>query len=166
GKIVGQISNLSEDLITTNATLRHFFKDRRITSLKDYYVKDNLMVVFQKDGVCIPKSSPEITYYATSFEEALILKNYDNILLLDILLRVIKKETIKILGEPSDVCNIAHNSRKIQKLLAKKKSDFSNKLIFSLVTSDQPKPALPDYILKGLEWLALKLKRDGVTYEI
>ncbi|MCO4109280.1 ATP-dependent endonuclease, partial [Citrobacter freundii] len=36
-KIIGQVSTLSEDLITTNATLRHFYKDKRITSLKDYY---------------------------------------------------------------------------------------------------------------------------------
>lgn len=46
------------------------------------------------------------------------------------------------------------------------KSDFSNSLIFSLVTTDQPKPELPDYILKGLEWLTLMLKRDGVSYEL
>ena len=124
------------------------------------------MVVFQKDCVGIPKDSPDIFYYATSFEEALILKNYDNKLLLEILLKVIKKETIKVLSDPIDVCNIAHKSRKIQKLLARKKSDFSNSLIFSLVTTDQPKPDLPDYILKGLEWLTLKLKRDGVTYEL
>ncbi|HCI6179809.1 TPA: hypothetical protein NPO38_005470, partial [Klebsiella quasipneumoniae subsp. quasipneumoniae] len=79
---------------------------------------------------------------------------------------IIKTETLKVLGDPTDVCNIAHKSRKIQKLLARKKSDFSNSLIFSLVTTDQPKPELPDYILKGLEWLTLMLKRDGVSYEL
>ncbi|CAH3741675.1 hypothetical protein AI2668V1_2753, partial [Citrobacter freundii] len=165
-KIIGQVSTLSEDLITTNATLRHFYKDKRITSLKDYYIKDNLMVVFQKDGVGIPKTCPEITYYATSFEEALILKNYDNDLLLNILLKVIKNETVNTLGASNDVCNIAHNSRKLQKLLTRKKSIFSNSLIFSLVTSSQHKPDLPDYILHGFEWLTLKLKRDGVSYEV
>lgn len=163
--IIEQISTLSEDLITTNATLCHFFADKRISSLKDYYVNDNLMVVFQKDCVGVPKDCPNIFYYATSFEEALILKNYDNKLLLEILLKIIKTETLKVLGDPTDVCNIAHKSRKIQKLLARKKSDFSNSLIFSLVTTDQPKPELPDYILKGLEWLTLMLKRDGVSYE-
>ncbi|MFP8498815.1 ATP-dependent nuclease [Klebsiella sp. 2HUBk12mer] len=164
--IIEQISTLSEDLITTNATLCHFFADKRISSIKDYYVNDNLMVVFQKDCVGVPKDCPNIFYYATSFEEALILKNYDNTLLLEILLKIIKTETLKVLGDPTDVCNIAHKSRKIQKLLARKKSDFSNSLIFSLVTTDQPKPELPDYILKGLEWLTLMLKRDGVSYEL
>lgn len=165
-KIVEQISVLSEDLITTNATLRHFYRNRKIAALKDYYVKDNLMVVFQKDGIGIPTECPQKFYYATSFEEALILKNYNNDLLLNVLLKVIKKETIKTLGSPRDVCNIAHNSRQLQKLLARKKSEFSNNLIFSLVTTEQHKPELPDYILKGFEWLTLKLKRDGVTYEI
>jgi len=124
------------------------------------------MVVFQKDGVGIPKALPEITYYATSFEEALILKNYDNNLLLNILLKVIKKETKEILGIQNDACNIAHNSRKLQKILTRKKSAFSNSLLFSLVTTDQPKPDLPDYILDGLKWLKSKTKRDGVTYEL
>lgn len=165
-KILGQVSILSEDLITTNATLHHFFGQRKITALKDYYVKDNLMIVFQKDGIGIPKACPKITYYATSFEEALILKNYDNNLLLDILLKVINKETLNTLGNPRDVCNIAHNSRLLQKLLSRKKSVFSNNLIFSLVTTEHNKPELPDYILKGFEWLTLKLKRDGVSYEI
>ncbi|PLL16154.1 hypothetical protein CWN50_35465, partial [Klebsiella michiganensis] len=114
----------------------------------------------------IPTECPQKTYYATSFEEALILKNYNNDLLLDVLLKVIKKEIIKTLGSPRNVCNIAHNSRQLQKQLARKKSEFSNNLIFSLVTTEQHKPELPDYILKGLEWLTLKLKRDGVIYEI
>ncbi|HCC5798383.1 TPA: hypothetical protein M5846_004918, partial [Citrobacter freundii] len=75
-------------------------------------------------------------------------------------------ETVNTLGASNDVCNIAHNSRKLQKLLTRKKSIFSNSLIFSLVTSSQHKPDLPDYILHGFEWLTLKLKRDGVSYEV
>ncbi|MEI9702549.1 hypothetical protein V5036_15865 [Enterobacter cloacae] len=164
--IIGQISVLTDDLITTNATLRHFFKNKKISAINDFYVKDNLMVVFQKDGVAIPRENPEVIYYATSFEEALILKNYDNELLLDILKKVIKKEVLNILGDANDACNIAHNSRDLQKLLTRKKSSFSNSLIFSLVTINQNKPELPDYILKGFEWLTLKLKREGVAYEL
>jgi hypothetical protein len=123
------------------------------------------MVVFQKDGINITKEKSNITYYATSFEEAVILENYENDILHDVLKTVLGNKFKDIVGTPHNYLNLAHNSNKIQKLLTKKKSEFSNLLIYSLVTKESNKPKLPLYLRMGLNWLSSTLDNREVSDE-
>lgn len=158
-----QISEIRKDAITTNSTLKHFFNSDLISSYHDYYQNKKVMVVFQKDSIRInnDENSKSISYYATSFEEAVILENYNNKLLQEVLDSVLGKSFREILGNSTDGLPLAHNSSKLQKLLAKKKSEFSNQMIYSLVTRSNDKPALPAYIKSGLIWLAEELNNNG-----
>ncbi|KQN64587.1 ATP-dependent endonuclease [Erwinia sp. Leaf53] len=156
-----QISEIKEGTITTNATLKHFFNSDIISNYHGYYQNNNVMVVFQKDSVSIRGGSDPISYYATSFEEAVILENYNNHLLHEVLNSVLGKSFRDILNNSTDGVVLAHNSSKIQNLLAKKKSDFSNLMIYLLVTKNTDKPELPAYIKAGLNWLAKELNNSG-----
>ena len=117
----------------------------------DYFSKDNFKVVFQKD--------PINGFIASSFEEAYILKNYDN----DILNATLKdlKPTIykRIVGAEGEenTYNSKNKSFEWQCKLASSKSDFSNTLLYKIITSDDEAPPLPKYIDDGLTWLKERL---------
>lgn len=151
---IGQITNIDNNWITTNATLKHFFKSNKIKEFNDFYSKDKLMVVYQKDGVTITDKGEEFTYFARSFEEAILLENFENEMLYDVLEGISKKVIREMVGMPKDYIKLAHNSSKIQKLLTSNKSDFSNSMIYSLVTKEINRPVLPVYISEGLKWLS------------
>jgi putative ATP-dependent endonuclease of OLD family len=117
----------------------------------NYFCKENFKVVFQKD--------PINGFIASSFEEAYILNNYDD----DILNATLKalKPTIykRIVGaeghENKD--NSKNKSFEWQCKLASSKSDFSNTLLYKIITSDDKAPPLPKYIDDGLMWLKERL---------
>ncbi|MFS1505217.1 ATP-dependent nuclease [Vibrio lentus] len=153
-----QMTEISPDRTTTNSTLAFYFDGvRKVEEFRDYPIKDNVLVVFQKDPIEV-SLGPEnkVEYYASSLEEALILENYKNALVQEVLNSVVESEYKEIMTDGSSEFNkIAENSYRLQKSLSSKKSEFANQLIFRLITvedeSDLPK--LPQYILDGLEWL-------------
>ncbi|MEZ9745284.1 AAA family ATPase [Vibrio splendidus] len=154
---------------TTNTTLKELNKRLReksdIEADKlddiDYFEDENIYVVFQKDSI--------ESQHASSLEEALILTNYDN----DLINSVIEKCKPKIYrsiisaGQASSESrsNLIDSSYKLQKKLSDSKSDFSNNLIFGLLSleEDDALPRLPNYLEHGLEWLEAKLELNGIS---
>ncbi|CAH6868533.1 Predicted ATP-dependent endonuclease of the OLD family, contains P-loop ATPase and TOPRIM domains [Vibrio chagasii] len=154
---------------TTNTTLKELNKRLReksdIEADKlddiDYFEDENLYVVFQKDSI--------ESQHASSLEEALILTNYDN----DLINNVIKECKPKIYSSiisagqtsPETRSNLITSSYKLQKKLSDSKSDFSNKLIFGLLSLDEGdvQPSLPNYLEHGLKWLEAKLELNDIS---
>ncbi|HAS6642266.1 AAA family ATPase [Vibrio parahaemolyticus] len=163
-----QITSLA-DRTTTNATLKELNKQLRDKSdseadkLDDieYFEDENLYVVFQKDSI--------ESQHASSLEEALILTNYDNDLInnvIEICKPNIYNSIIK-LGEDPDGSrsNLIDNSYKLQKKLSDSKSDFSNNLIFGLLSLEEGDvlPKLPNYLEHGFAWLEGKLELNDIS---
>lgn len=154
---------------TTNTTLKELNKklrnksDLEADNLDDinYFEDENLYVVFQKDSI--------ESQHASSLEEALILTNYDN----DLINTVIEKCKPKIYssiisaGQASSDSrsNLIDSSYKLQKKLSDSKSDFSNNLIFGLLSLEEggDLPRLPNYLEHGLEWLENKLELNDIS---
>ncbi len=158
-----QITSL-DGRTTTNGTLKelnHQLKNKPETEADkldeiEFFEDDNLYVVFQKD--------PIEGQHATSFEEALILTNFQNDAINAVLNECkpnIYKEIIEEDGNKSQEKLIRH-SYKLQKKLSDSKSDFSNSLLFSFLSAEKSDvlPKLPNYLEDGLAWLASKLKAN------
>lgn len=149
-----QVSDL-KDRETTNKTIAKYNTDKnKIGGIKAYFEDENIYVVFQREAV--------EGYYATSFEEAFILANYDN----DILNKVfssVKPDVYKeIVGEACDRKKLKDASYKLQSKLSKSKSDFSNEILYEIVVCDDAGaiPKLPKYIIDGLDWLGSSVKKQ------
>ncbi|HEY4544622.1 MAG TPA: AAA family ATPase [Tissierellaceae bacterium] len=149
-----QVSCL-ENRKTTNATIKKYYGENLGDIKKNPgIVKGNLIVAFQdKIG----------TYYPTSFEEALILTNYDN----DILKNALKKTKPRIYAKyhKGKDENLKKNSRVLQHKLSSSKSEFSNRLLLELVSQPtQPRKlhllTIPNYIEKEL--VELRKMLNGV----
>ncbi|MEP0071912.1 MAG: AAA family ATPase [Paraglaciecola sp.] len=149
---------------TTNSTLVEFnqiLKDKGENVAKqlddiEYFEDESLYVVFQKE--------PIEGQYATSLEEALILTNYKNDIVNDVIKECkpeIYKEMLNSSGKESRE-NLINYSYKLQKKLSNSKSEFSNKLLFSLLSAedDADLPQLPNYLIDGLDWLITKLQSN------
>ena len=153
-----QMTEITSDRKSTNYTLCHFFDNKdEVKYFKEYPIKGNIMVVFQKDSIEVKlDETTKMNFYATSLEEAMVLENYDNALLQSVLKKVIKSTYLEVLPNNSTEYNkLAENSFLIQKSLASKKSEFANSLIYNLVIHDEEAtlPILPEYIKKGISWL-------------
>lgn len=115
-----QISHL-DNRITTNETLKYFNHNKdSIQDLREYIEEDNIIVVYQG------KIS---YYYATSFEEAYILTNYNNDIL-NATLKKLRRNIYKDIVGNKEYRNNRKNSYKWQCKLEKSKSDFANELGF------------------------------------
>lgn len=146
-----QINSLNGK-ITTNETIKKYNNSDDLSEISEKFSIDNLYIAFQSTLIS--------GYYATSFEEALILTNFSNKCLNLVLEKL--KPTIykKIVGEPRDILKLKENSYKLQKKLSKSKSDFANELLYECISNcneENPLPNLPDYILNGLKWLEERL---------
>lgn len=142
-----------ENRTTTNGTLKKYYKnDSTLKGIPEKIEDDNFRVSYQ--GIIEG-------FYATSFEEAFILTNFNN----DILRKTLKKlkPTIlsKIIGEEENVEEIKENSYKLQLKLSSSKSDFANRLLYEYIIAEGTEeiPKLPKYILDGLGWLSEKLNK-------
>jgi predicted ATP-dependent endonuclease of OLD family len=143
---------------TTNDTFNFFLETDEIKKIieKEYVQKNNLMISYQRE--------PINGYYATSFEEAFILTNCEN----NILLETLEKIIPRIYKDILKTGNIVDNSFKLQCKLSEKKSQFANMILYKILTENSDdesnhKPELPKYILDGLEFLKLKLGgNDGL----
>ncbi|AVX01699.1 TPA: AAA family ATPase [Vibrio vulnificus] len=163
-----QITSLA-DRITTNATLKDLNKQLRGKSDSeadklddiDYFEDENIYVVFQKDSI--------ESQHASSLEEALILANYDNDLInnvIEICKPNIYNSIIKLGEDPvGSRRNLIDNSYKLQKKLSDSKSDFSNNLIFGLLSLEEGDvlPKLPNYLEHGFAWLEGKLELNDIS---
>ena len=147
--IYQQISCLN-DCKTTNATIIDLYGKADISDIPNHIEKNNLYLAYQGkiNG-----------YYATSFEEAFILTNYDNALANE-LLKELKPQIYKsIVGENPEYEKNKENSYKWQRKLEKSKGEFASKLLYKIVNEELEKnlPKLPQYISDGLDWLEEKL---------
>ncbi|WP_109420198.1 AAA family ATPase [Proteus terrae] len=148
---------------TTNSTLKEFNLQLRNTKENDadklddieFFEDDDFFIIFQKDSI--------EGQYATSLEEALILTNYQN----DIINNAIKECKPKIYNDILNKSNpprkgLIDNSYKLQNKLSDSKSEFSNILLFSLISAEisDDIPNLPNYINDGLNWLVSKLQSN------
>ena len=140
-----QISHL-DNRITTNETLKYFNHNKdSIQDLREYIEEDNIIVVYQG------KIS---YYYATSFEEAYILTNYN----LNATLKKLRRNIYKDIVGNKEYRNNRKNSYKWQCKLEKSKSDFANELLYRILTTEKEIPKLPKYIQNGFNILAKKLE--------
>ena len=143
-----QISHL-DNRITTNETLKYFNHNKdSIQDLREYIEEDNIIVVYQG------KIS---YYYATSFEEAYILTNYNNDIL-NATLKKLRRNIYKDIVGNKEYRNNTKNSYKWQCKLEKSKSDFANELLYRILTTEKEIPKLPKYIQNGFNILAKKLE--------
>ncbi len=144
-----QISTLANRK-TTNQTIKTFYHTDQLKSIPEFLKDNNIYVAYQtKVG----------RYFPTSFEEAYILTNYDNILLNAIL----KKLKPQLFNEriKTDVKNNQKNSYWWQLKLSEDKSQFSNNVLYNLIVSGEKSlPALPKYISNGLEYIEKSLSED------
>ena len=136
-----------DNVETTNPTLSHFIENSELTGMtEDFIIKDNLYIAYQGKKIN--------DYYATSFEEAFILQNYNNRILNSVLNCLKPKIYQHIIGN-NDYERNKLNSYKWQVKLSEDKGKFANNLFFEIITAenDEDIPELPEYISSGLKWL-------------
>ncbi|WP_321401740.1 AAA family ATPase [Maridesulfovibrio sp.] len=142
-----QIDNLA-GRHTTNATIKFFFKGDNLEDLPPFLDDDVIRCVFQRN--------PIEGLYATSFEEAYILTNFNNDIFNRALRSVKPNVYSSIVGKAGEeeVEKLKNNSYQFQKKLSKSKSGLATALLYEIVNANEdPIPVLPEYILGGFEWL-------------
>lgn|SRR5690625_313415 len=149
--LLSQVSSL-ENKVTTNRTLMHYMGSDNLKNIKeDGFRRGNLYVIYQME---------ENGYFPTSFEEALILANYDK----KILQNALKKTRPRIYKDVlnDNVENLKNQSRYLQHKLNNAKSEFSNRLLMQITLQSNGEFPLrmPKYIKMGLDWLVKKLVGD------
>lgn len=140
-----------ENVETTNPTLTHFRGTNVLTGVPEYFIKkDKLYIAYQGKKIN--------DYYATSFEEAFILQNYNNTILNSVLNCLKPKIYQHIIGN-NDYEQNKLNSYKWQVKLSEDKGDFANKLFYKIIMAEKNEdiPELPEYISNGLKWLEREL---------
>ncbi len=157
-----QITSLI-DRETTNEVIKTYIcgkpssnEDKKPVKLPEalnYYESENgrFKLVYQKDAI--------EKYYPSSFEEAFILTNYDN-LILNKTLKELKPNIYKrIVGKDRELDYEKNKSSSYewQKKLSSSKSDFANTLIYHMLSSGSEHPKMPSYINSGIDWLKSKL---------
>lgn len=136
---------------STNKTITKYKGNNDISHIPNNFIDDNLYITFQSEQI--------EGYYATSLEEALILQNFDNDILNDVINEIKPNIYKEILSEPESRKNLADSSYKLQSKLSSSKSDFANTLLyqFSINEDIDNLPKLPKYIDNSLTWLKNKL---------
>ncbi|MBB1272044.1 AAA family ATPase [Psychromonas sp. SR45-3] len=133
---------------STNHTLSSLHLDKNLDEY-DYVEDNNIKIVFQKKIG---------DFYATSFEEALILSSHDN-LLLQTALKNTHPNIYKNIISSGGVSNLPNKSYYFQAAISRNnsKSKFANNLLLEIIKAPDDKPNLPQYILDGFEFLIEKL---------
>ncbi|HIC8840766.1 TPA: AAA family ATPase [Aeromonas veronii] len=148
-----QISSL-DGRTTTNAVINKYLKaDSESFQLNNHLepIKNDVFyIAFQNNAIN--------GYFATSFEEALILTNYENKIVHNTLCTLFP---IKAKQFDNDSEQLKERSYEWQRRLSSSKSDFANTLLFNMIndTSSQKFPVLPDYVNDGLSWLTSQLSQ-------
>lgn len=146
-----QITSL-EGKTTTNAVINNFLK----TNHESSQLRNNLEPI-KEDVFYIAFQNKAINgYFSTSFEEAIILTNYNNEIIQSTLSTLFPLKARQFDGKSEQ---LKDRSYEWQYRLSNSKSDFANTLLFNMINSDQPQklPALPSYVTDGLSWLTSQL---------
>lgn len=103
-------------------------------------------------------------YCGTSFEEGLIIANYDSEIMINALKKTHRDKIKKILNFDNqnniiDKKEILNNSKKIYNLISDKKSEFTLNIIDALVSSDTTLKT-PSYILKAFDFLSEEVNKN------
>lgn len=172
--IPSNISNLEEkygklenSLMSTNGTIQYFVKkELNDDKAKSDSINSKLIemltnkeeLIFENKNISMHSQGKINGYYATSFEEAIVLTNS-----VDDDEKIQKKSLIKLLqyvhpkmkyfGDINENSKIAEKSYMYQVKLSDGKSKFSTGLVFLSVTDDSFNLKLPKYIESGLESL-------------
>ena len=135
---------------TTNTALAEYYGTKIASQIlkSNYFQEGNLMVTCQKAEIQ--------GYYATSFEEALILTNSNN----EVIKQVIKELKPQVYQECMEDGGLAEHSYRIQRSLAQDKSDFANRLVYDIIigTNDAKEIKLPQYIIDGIDFVVRRLE--------
>ena len=135
---------------TTNTALAEYYGTKIASQIvkSNYFQERNLMVTCQKAEIQ--------GYYATSFEEALILTNSNN----EVIKQVIKELKPQVYQECMEDGGLAEHSYRIQRSLAQDKSDFANRLVYDIIigTNDAKEIKLPQYIIDGIDFVVRRLE--------
>lgn len=144
-----QIKNLNGRK-TTNKTISCFKTNNELFDIEKFMIDDNIYISYQGkiNG-----------YYATSFEEAIILTNYDNAILNEVLKKIKPKKYEEIVGDKYEYAKNKSNSNKWQVALSGEKGKFASDLLYAMIESESGNiPKLPKYISDGLKWIGARLK--------
>ena len=135
--------------VTTNQALIKYYETDSVEQILNASPKreGNMMIVCQKHEIS--------SFYATSFEEAFILKNPTN----TITNKTIEDLLPKVYDESVKDGGLSAHSYRIQYSLTSKKSDFANKLLYRIISDEHGTltPDLPEYIEDGLSFLSQEL---------
>lgn len=169
-------SVISNERLTTNSTLEFFVKELSGKKGKikvDDFIKQNKstsvkFLKYELDNVVLFSQGCINGYFATSLEEAIILENYANDelnqLLSEIIPQLYKDKIEKVDSANKKLVNyneVKANSYYFQKKLSSKKSEFMNRILFDYITNhDKFKLIFPDYLEEGLKFLEKKLDID------
>ena len=104
-------------------------------------------------------------FYATSFEEAFILTNFDNNILNDSLKSCKPKVYNDLTNQGISLEKNKEYSYKWQTTLEKTKTFFANSLLFNIVnaTENEHIPELPGYIKDAFEFLEKELRGEMIV---
>ena len=148
-KDTSQITSLNQRE-TTNKTIENFYGKNDISDIHENIIIDNVYLSYQ---------GKIAGYYATSFEEAFILTNFDNKILNEVLAELKPDIYKNIVTEENNYEQNKNNSYLWQDKLGKVKGEFASKLLYKIVNEECKNdiPKLPKYITDGLTWLEKKL---------
>ena len=135
---------------TTNETIRYYNNNSYVLDDKmDYFEDENIKVFFQKK---------ENGYIPTSFEESIILVNYDNKVVNSALKSTKHRIYTEIVEKDVNYENNKDNSYKWQCKLSNDKTKFANELLYKMMTTDSV-INLPNYIKDSFEYIKSKLEK-------
>ncbi|MCO6517603.1 AAA family ATPase [Snodgrassella sp.] len=148
-KNIKQITSLV-DRKTTNNTLKYLHESYDLHENMHYTERDNIYFVFQKDQI--------EGQYATSLEEAIILTNHNNYLIINLLKEFFPKKSKNFIIKNKIKCE---SSYEIQQQISQNcgKTEFASMLLYKMIISDEKSSCiqLPSYIDDGLKWLKNQL---------
>lgn len=160
--------DLKDSLMSTNGTIQHFIKkelnnDKAKCNEINEKIIDMLTnkeeLAFEFNNILIYSQGIINGYYATSFEEAVVLTNAigngDENLYKKSLIKLLKyvHPNMKYFGDIDETSNIVDKSYMYQVKLSDGKSKFSTGLVYLSVTDDTFNLKLPKYIESGLKSL-------------
>ncbi|HEL1613415.1 TPA: AAA family ATPase [Streptococcus suis] len=157
----------STEYLSTNQTLRYFIRkdlndmDAKFESVNNHLfevITENEALVIHDGKISIYSQGKINGYYATSFEEAIVLTNAvdeDEKIYKKSLIKLLKHvhERMKYFSNIDENSEIAEKSYMYQVKLSDGKSKFSTGLVYLSVIDDTFNLKLPKYIELGLELL-------------
>lgn len=131
---------------TTNNTIKKY-------NSNSYKLSNNIKS-FQDDNIFISFQGKINKFYPTSFEESIILKNFNNGILNCVLKSIKPNIYSEIVTENNNTINNRDNSFKWQIKLSGDKTKFAYELLYQVITVNDRSLKLPQYIIDGFNFIA------------